>query len=350
VELTPAGLCERAGRWARLLHDRGVSRGDRIGLLADNSATYVEVLAGAARIGAAVVLLNPRLTPTDLGDQLADAGAAATLADRQRAGAVPGAWILEELEAGVATAVPLDTVPGLHPDRPFLLLYTSGTTGPAKGCVLSHRAWAASAANTVAALDLGAHDRYLGRAPFFHVAGLSVATGVLAAGGAVVFDGSRSPSLEEQWQLAVRLRTTVASFSGSLPDMTRAAPASSALRVVFGQAGRWSAAQHEEAAARLPGVRFAGFYGQTEAGNFVTRTTREDERVRPGTVGRLLPSFRAAVLDEHLRQVPPGRSGELCVRGPSTMTGYWGRPEATADALRGGWLHTGDVMRADEDG
>jgi acyl-CoA synthetase (AMP-forming)/AMP-acid ligase II len=349
VELTPAALHDGAGRWASRLRRRGVRAGDRIGLLAGNSATYLQVVAAAGRLGAATVLLNPRLTPADLRFQLDDADACAVLADGPFADRVADAWLLDELEAEADDA-PLADESDRDADRLFLMLYTSGTTGRAKGCMLSWRAWRSSMDNAATALALQPSDRYLARAPFFHVAGLGVAAATLAAGGIVVPSPAKGLSAHEQWALVDDHRITVASFVAPLPDVAAAAPRSSPLRIMFGQGGRWSADVHADAAARMPRIVFAGLYGSTEAGNFATRSFGSDERERPGTIGRPLPSFDAMVVDDTDQPLAPGAAGQLLLRGPSVTSGYLIRPDATSDAFVGGGLLTGDVVRADDEG
>jgi acyl-CoA synthetase (AMP-forming)/AMP-acid ligase II len=238
------------------------------------------------------------------------------------------------------------------PGGPFIQLYTSGTTGRPKGCVISQRAWVAAAANVVTGLGLTHEDVHVGSGPFFHVAGLGMATSVLSAGGRVVFGSSRS--LDESWDLISRHGVTIGTFVGGA--VTRAArhPMSAthgkSLRLLTGQAGKHTPAEHEEMGELVPHAEFAGIYGSTEAGNFVTRTTRAEEVARPGTVGRPLIGFRAAIVGPGDRPLGPGEAGELALRGTSVMSEYWRLPDATAETLRRGWLHTGDVMRSDDDG
>jgi acyl-CoA synthetase (AMP-forming)/AMP-acid ligase II len=122
------------------------------------------------------------------------------------------------------------------------------------------------------------------------------------------------------------------------------------VRLLTGQAGKHTPAEHLEMAEQVPHADFIGIYGSTEAGNFATCSTRAEEIARPGTAGRPLIGFRSAVLDADDRPVAPGEAGELVLRGASVMSEYWGMPDATAETLRGGWLHTGDAMRMDDDG
>jgi acyl-CoA synthetase (AMP-forming)/AMP-acid ligase II len=193
---------------------------------------------------------------------------------------------------------------------------------------------------------------HAGSGPFFHVAGLGTATSVLSTGGRVVFGFARS--LDESWELISRHGVTIGTFVGGGAARAARHPMSAAhgksVRIVTGQGGKFTSAEHEELAALLPHAGYAGIYGSTEAGNFVTVSTRADEVTRPGTIGRPLAGFRAAVVGPDDRPLPPGEAGELVLRGTSVMSQYWRLPEATAEALRGGWLHTGDVMRMDEDG
>lgn len=350
-----------ARRWQRLLHDSGVGRGDRVAILASNGPDYLGLLYGASLHGAAVVLLNTRLDAGSVRYQLEDSEARLAVVgpDHHRLAAEAGAFGLpavtldddhrgrfrgiEPVPAGAARP---------DPEDPFIQLYTSGTTGRPKGCVLSQRAWVAAAANIVTGLGLTAADVHAGSGPFFHVAGLGMAMSVLSAGGRVVFGTTRS--MDESWDLVARHGITIGTFVGG--GVVRAvrhpmsATCGKTVRLLTGQAGKHTPAEHEEMADLVPHAGFAGIYGSTEAGNFVTVTSRADEVARPGTIGRPLIGFRAAVVGPDDELVTPGEAGELALRGTSVMSEYWRLPEATADTLRNGWLHTGDVMRTDDDG
>jgi acyl-CoA synthetase (AMP-forming)/AMP-acid ligase II len=182
-----------------------------------------------------------------------------------------------------------------------------------------------------------------------------MATSVLSVGGRVVFGSTRS--LDESWDLIGRHGVTIGTFVGGGAARAARHPMSAthgkSLRILTGQAGKHTPAEHEEMGELVPHAEFAGIYGSTEAGNFVTVTTRAEEMARPGTIGRPLAGFRAAVVgpgDPGDRPLPAGAAGELALRGTSVMSEYWRLPDATADTLRNGWLHTGDAMRTDDDG
>jgi acyl-CoA synthetase (AMP-forming)/AMP-acid ligase II len=353
-------LEDDARRWQRLLRGRGVGCGDRIAILAGNGPSYLSLLYGASMRGAAVVLLNTRLDAESVRYQLEDSGARLAIVDPDhrplaaKAGAfdLPAVTLDDDHHARFPGIEPAPATARSDPEGPFIQLYTSGTTGRPKGCVISQRAWVAAAANVVSGLGLTRADVHAGSGPFFHVAGLGMATSVLSAGGRVVFGSSRS--LDESWDLISRHGVTIGTFAGGGAARAARHPMSAthakSLRVLTGQAGKHTPAEHEEMRELVPHVEFAGIYGSTEAGNFVTVTTRAEEVSRPGTVGRPLIGFRAAVVDPDDRPLGPGEAGELALRGTSVMSEYWRLPDATAETLRRGWLHTGDLMRSDDDG
>ena len=359
--MTFGELEEDARRWQRLVRDCGVGRGERIAILAGNGPAYLGVLYGASLCGAAVVLLNTRLDAESVRYQLADSQARLVIVDPGNHGLAAAAGALD---------LPAVTLDDEHCDRfarieptpaqaarpdpqdPFIQLYTSGTTGQPKGCVLSQRAWVASAANVATGLGLTKADAHVGAGPFFHVAGLGTAMAVLSVGGRVVFGSTRS--LDESWDLVSRHGVTIGTFVGGGAVRAARHPMSAShsksLRILTGQGGKFTSAEHAEMAELLPHAEFAGIYGSTEAGNFVTVSTRAQEMARPGTIGRPLGGFRAAVVGPDDGPLPVGEAGELALRGTSVMSEYWRLPEATDETLRHGWLHTGDVMRMDDDG
>jgi acyl-CoA synthetase (AMP-forming)/AMP-acid ligase II len=339
-------LAERVERLAGVFAAGGVRAGGRIALLTVNAPEALETAFAASLLGACVVPLNIRLAPAEIRFQVEDAGAEhavvhPALETLARASGLLGLahWVIgEDLRARLDTATrPHAARPG--DDSPVISLYTSGTTGRPKGCLLTNRAWVAATANAVHGLGVTADDRLLATLPLFHVAGYGAALAHLATGGTVVFPSGTG--LDETWSLVSEHGVTVAIF----PAGTRRAfrhPAARPVRLVYGMAGTERATTLRMLAEA--GIGYRGVYGSTEAGNFVSVSTLADELARPGTVGRPLPAFDLAV------DAPPGEVGELLVRGPSMMAGYANLPEATAETLRGGFLHMGDMMRRDDDG
>ncbi|MFC4913807.1 class I adenylate-forming enzyme family protein [Actinomadura gamaensis] len=341
-------LGERAEAWRRALAAGGVRAGDRIALLSVNVPDVLEAAFGASLVGAAVVPLNVRLSAEEIRFQVEDARARhaivhPALEPLARAGGLLGltCWTLGPDTENALIGAPETDLPRPDAEAPVMQLYTSGTTGRPKGCLLSNRAWVVASANVVQALGLTGDDRMLGALPLFHVAGYGVALAQLAVGGTLVLPPGPAP--EQLWPVIAEHGVTVAIFpTGTGRALRHEAAAPESLRLLFGIAATERA--RTLTVLRDLGIDYRGIYGSTEAGNFVSVSTLADELERPGTVGRPLPPFDVAV------DAPPGEAGELLVRGATLMSGYAGLPEATAEALRGGWLRTGDLLRLDADG
>ncbi|MDN3355864.1 AMP-binding protein [Actinomadura sp. DC4] len=334
-------LARRVERLSSVFAAAGVRTGSRVALLSANTPEAIETAFAASRLGACVVPLNTRLAPAEIRFQIEDSGAAYAVVHpaleplaRESGLLALTHWMIgEETRPGVAAGA---EGPRPGADTPIIQLYTSGTTGRPKGCLLTNRGWVAATVNAVQGLGVTGEDRLLATLPLFHVAGYGMVLAHLAMGGTVVFPAGAGP--DEAWSLIAEHGVTVAIF----PTGTRRAlrhPSARPLRLVYGMAGT-ERAETLRILAEL-GCDYRGVYGSTEAGNFVAVSTLAEELERPGTVGRPLPAFDIAI------EASPGEPGELLVRGPSMMAGYANLP---GEGLRDGWLHTGDVMRRDDDG
>lgn len=340
-------LAGRVERLAAVFAAAGVRAGSRIALLTPNTPEALETAFAASLLGACVVPFNVRLAPPEIRFQVEDAAAEHAVVHPRLETLARDAGLLalttwmagDDLDARLAAATGGAPAPRPADDAPVMQLYTSGTTGRPKGCLLTNRGWVTAAANAAHAFGLTGADRLLGALPLFHVAGYGTALGHLAVGGTVVLPSGADP--DETWTLTAEHGVTVAIF----PRGTRRAlrhPDARPVRLVFGMAGT-ERRETLEALAEF-GCDYRGVYGSTEAGNFVTVSDLAGELERPGSVGRPLPAFDVEVA------APRGEVGELLLRGPSIMAGYAGLPEATAAALRDGRLHTGDLVRVDDDG
>jgi len=357
---TYAELSDRTARIAGALAGAGVGEGTRLAVLSSNQPDVVETCLAASLLGAVVVPLNPRLVAAELRFQIDDAGVTHALVhpDLAPLGEASGlgsttAWTIgPDLERAISGAEPRSwNAPRPPSDGPCIHLYTSGTTGTPKGCLLSQRGWLAANANLALSFGTVPDDVLLGFYPFFHVAGLGIVLAHLTVGARVVIPASADA--EELWRLVGDEALTTISLPGlkhALVHPMADKVDRSSVRILFGGAAMESLATLDRLAEVLPDAHFRGIYGSTEAGNFVTVSSAHDERARPGTIGRPLFGFDAAILGDDDRHLPPGEEGELGLRGPSTMLGYWNLPDATAVALANGWLHTGDIMRMDDDG
>lgn len=237
-----AELHGRVRCWAGLLAAGGVRPGDRVALLTANAPEAVEAAFGASLIGAVVVPLNVRLSPAELRHQVGDAAARHAVVHPALAALARESGLLDlahwttgpGLDAALDGAPP-HGLPRPDPGAPVMQLYTSGTTGHPKGCLLTNRGWIAAAANAVQALDLTAADRLLGALPLFHVAGYGAVLGQLAAGGTVVLPSGASP--EALWPVIAEQGVTVAVFpTGTGRALRHPAAAPETLRLVFGMA------------------------------------------------------------------------------------------------------------------
>jgi fatty-acyl-CoA synthase len=363
-------LHERTGRCAALLAARGVGPGDRVALLLGNRSAYLEIVFAAARIGAIAVPLNARLTAPELSALLADCTPSLLVHEQERdalardaaaARAIPRLACPDAYEAELAAHAPREAVLPVSPEHPMILLYTSGTTGEPKGALLPHRKTLYNSLNAELFFGLRREDRVLVSLPLFHSFGLLILSlPTLYAGGAVFleprFDAART------WQ---RIATDRITFLGAVPTQLAAllaeleahgpAPAPPSLRFLFG------------AGAAVPVEQIRGFeergiilkqgFGQTET-SILCCLDAADAIRKAGSVGR--PVFHAelrvvtqATIEgpvEEWEDAATGEPGEIVVRGPITMLGYWNKPDATAATLRGEWLRTGDVATCDDEG
>jgi fatty-acyl-CoA synthase len=360
--LTYAELDARAGRLARVLADAGVGRGERVALLLANRSPYLEAVFACSRLGAIAVPLNNRLAPPEIARELSDCAPRALLAEPELAERVPAppACLLvsgEAYEKALAQAGPAPAITPLTPDDPLMLMYTSGTTGAPKGALLPQRKTLFNGLNAQIFFGLSREDRVLVALPLFHSFGLNILSlPTLQAGGTVFLQPRFDP--ERVWRAVAEERIT---FFGAVPTMFQrllealdaGGADTSSLRFLF-TAGAAIPVELIRAYQRHGLVLKQGF-GQTETSILTCLDARDAVR-KAGSVGR--PVFHAEVRivpnpDERpsaWRDAAPGETGEIVVRGPITMLGYWNRPEETAATLRDGWLRTGDLAHADAEG
>lgn len=358
-------LRERVARIAGALAGRGIGRGDRVACLALNGKATMELFLALTWLGAVSVPLNIRHSAAELAFILEDCGAKALFACEQLRplaeaalaenstvclrilqGAARDGW--SDFEALASPAQPPiemdDTVSG---DSLCMLLYTSGTTGRPKGCMIPQRTWTGYAAHMATCFRMGETDVYLAFLPFFHVAGFGTALAQLVLGGTIVTAPVADPKLF--YRLIARHRVSIVFLvpgisAAFVNDEDAATTDLGSLRVFISGAGVEKPALVAAVESRL-GARYFGIYGQTESGGKVTWVDSSMLGEDPTSYGRVMPFFDYIVADENDRDVGPGEVGELCVRGSTVMLGYWNHPQATAETLRNGWHHTGDLFQ-----
>jgi len=353
---TFADLAREAGAWAGRLHALGVAPGDRVAVLMGNSAGFVALVHACSGLDAILVPLNIRLSPAEIGWQLADCGARVLIHDGDRAAAAQHATAEAGCRAYSVDALAQTAVPAA-PALPAAIdlqqvqavIYTSGTTGQPKGALLTYgnHWWSAMGS----ALNLGTHttDRWLACLPLFHVGGLAILMRSVIYGLPVVVHESFDPAAVNAAIDAdgVTIVSVVSTMLRRMLDARGGTPYPASLRAVLLGGGPAPRPLLEECAAR--GVPVVQTYGLTEAASQVATLAPADALRKLGSAGQpLLPTALRIV--GPAGDLPAGAVGEILVQGPTITPGYLGRPEATARALRDGWLHTGDLGYRDADG
>lgn len=346
-------LYERAHKRAAHLRELGIEKGDRLAAWMLNSHDYLELYWATALAGIAIVPINTRWHPTDVDFTLTDSGAKALAVDETFAAKVAelkhAPRILtspEYSDAPVNFEEPSD-------DDLVGLFYTSGTTGGPKGVMLTHRNfWSHTVyMMQVTGLTQGA---WLHAAPMFHLADQWSVYVNAALGSANLYLPAFDP--EAFLRLVETERVTDTVIVPTMLNMVLNHSSfdrhdlSSLRRILYG-ASPMPAPLIELAMRKLPHVRFLQAYGMTETSPVQVVLQHEDHvGARIAAAGRPIPGVEVRVVDFEDRDVPVGESGEVIARGATVMKGYWNRAEITREALRGGWMHTGDIGRFDEDG
>ena len=352
-------LHRRARAVAAGLAARGVGKGDRVALLAKNHVAYVDLLFACAELGAIFAPLNWRLTRQELRYAIEDSEPKVLVvaADFAEAGNALGVAEVIPLEgegyAALLETEPTAAVPEVHADDPLCLLYTSGTTGKPKGALIPHRQVVWNAIGTAASWGLGPDDAAPVLTPMFHAGGLFVfLTAMIHMGGRTVLAPDFDPV--GSLQLIADEGCTAVLAVPAILQMWLDADGTEALDLsrlrFFISGGAPCPPALIEAWHERHGIVVRQGYGMTEVGVNCFAMTDADALAKIGSVGRPVSHGRARIVDEHGRTLPDGEAGELVLGGPHVCLGYWRRPDATAEAIRDGWFHTGDMAVRDADG
>jgi fatty-acyl-CoA synthase len=387
-------------RWASALHALGVRRGENVGILLPTCPEFVEIMFGCAMVGATVVPVNARYQPGELAYLVRDASLVAlvttgrvadsldfskrlTTALPSLAGAsdamslsLPEAPALRQvicleddcaagllpasraLAAGEST--PEDEIDRLidavEPQDIALILYTSGTTANPKGCMISNRAMVGNSRNLGKRYRITSQDKVWSPLPIYHIAGILPMTMIFDAGGAYLtvpfFEAGQALKMLQDERATVAYPSFVTIMSDLISHPTFASTDLSSMRLMnsnFGVQPEWI--KHAMVKA-MPSIVHVGTYGLTEgAGTICTSNLSDPFETRTTRLGVPLDEWEVRIVDPETGKVcGTDERGEICARGPNMLSGYFNAPEKTAEAIRDGWLHTGDIGSFDAAG
>ncbi|BBY06560.1 fatty-acid--CoA ligase FadD5 [Mycobacterium noviomagense] len=370
--LTWGQLRHRVAALADALSRRGVGFGDRVMILMLNRPEFMEAVLAANMIGAIAVPVNFRLTPTEVAFLVGDCDAQVMITEPVLAAVATAVRDIEPslsaiVVAGGATEdgllgyedlvneagdphQPVD-VPN---DSPALIMYTSGTTGRPKGAVLTHTNLTGQTMTALYTHGADVNDVGFIGVPFFHIAGIgNMLTGMLLGLPTVIHPLSAFDPGQLLDVLAAEKVTGIflvpAQWQAVCAEQ-QAHPRDLRLRVIS-----WGAAPASDTLLRqmcetFPGAQILAAFGQTEMSPVTCMLLGEDAIRKRGSVGKVIPTVAARVVDDDMNDVPVGEVGEIVYRAPTLMSGYWNNPEATAEAFAGGWFHSGDLVRMDDEG
>lgn len=351
---TYTDLDRLVGTAAGALRARDVEDGEPVAVLAGNGLEIARFAHAIPRTGAAFMPLNARLSASELAFQLGDSRARLLIATPEYAevardaAARAGVAVLDATSGEWDAGAPLGGTDAIEADRPHSVIYTSGTTGRPKGAVLTHGNFYWSAVASAMNLGVREDDRWLACMPLFHVGGLSILlrSGIYGTTAVVHerFEEARvNAALRED---GVTLLSVVATMLTRMFEVD-GLPLGNSLRAVL--LGGGPAPRPLLEAARDRGVPVLQTYGLTETASQVATLPPEDALRKLGSAGLALSSSTVRI-EVDGRAAEDGEVGEICVAGPTVCAGYLHRPDATAEAIRDGWLHTGDLGYLDEEG
>jgi long-chain acyl-CoA synthetase len=358
VRLDYAVLWSRCGRLAGYLAGLGLVRGDRVAVVAANCHRYLEAYLSVPAAGFVIVPLNTRSALAELEYAVADSGARVLLTDREPS-SLDGLFehvirLPDGYEQAIAGAEPVALGVGVGEDDLAGIFYTGGTTGKAKGVMLTHRNLMA---NTWTALNWGrptGEDRFLIMAPLFHAAGTCSVLATVWVGGTQVIPLSSRPAdvLDAVEREAVTATLAVPTLLAGMTDEQLERPREvGSLRLLSHGASPVATEILRRAAKAFPGAQLLHLYGTTETSPIATCLPHEElllDMPAARSCGYPVLGVKVAVLSFEGEVLAPGEVGEVVIRGANVTMGYWNKPDETAAALRDGWYHTGDLGYLDD--
>jgi fatty-acyl-CoA synthase len=373
--ITWAQLHDRVRRAAAAFAGQGVGQGDRVAVLMTNRPEFLESVLAANAIGAIAVPVNFRLAPAEAAYILRDSGAclvvtdpllaplaAAAAAAASETAQTPPAPVITtgadgSYEALLGEAQPTEGEGEAAIDERdvALIMYTSGTTGRPKGAMLTHLNLLMGVITAIRTARLFDQANVgLINVPLFHIAGIGNLTPPMLLGTTSVimptapFDAQTTLDvIEAEGVTSLFLVPAQWQALCAHPDATRR---TRSLRTISWGAAPATVPLLETMARIFPAAEIVSVFGQTEMSPVTTALPSADAVRKIGSVGKPIPTIATRIVDDRMNDVPRGEVGEIVYRGPTLMAGYWNNPEATEDAFDGGWFHSGDLVREDEEG
>jgi long-chain acyl-CoA synthetase len=358
TELTYAQTADRCARLAGGLRALGLGKGDRVAVVAANCHRYLELYQAVPASGLVLVPLNSRHAEPELAYALRDSGTRVLLTDRDPGGLVDAVErvVLMDAYEQLLEAEPAVLGEGVAEDDLAGLFYTGGTTGAAKGVMLTHRNLVANTVNGLVAIGLQPEDRWLAMAPMFHAAGTFAALATVWLGGTHVVLPAFEPAAALDLLEAQRCTATIAvpAMLAALNEEQHRRPRdTSSLRVLTHGAAPVATEVLRRSRELFPTAELVHLYGATETAPLVTTSRHEGDLLdlpEGRSCGQAIVGVEVRVQDPLGDPVPTGEVGEVAVRGPNVMQGYWNKPTESAKALVDGWYLSGDLGRLDARG
>jgi len=370
-ERTYGEMNARINALAHSLTRMGVGKGDKVAILLPNVPETIEACYAAFKIGAVAVPLNFRLSGNELEYIINNADARILILGHEFSETIgqirPMLSLIREFIV-VGTSSKRDMKPyedligkgmdeephcRLFDDDDALILYTSGTTGRPKGAVMSHKAFMLNAFSWAMAYHAEFDDILVCIPPLFHVASLGYTLTQFYVGASVYIEHSFDP--KRTWEIVHREKITTlflvpAMWIALLQVEGIQSYDRSSLRILNTGAAIMPIEVKRKILETFPNAGIFDCFGQTEMAGGVTILDARDALRKPGSVGKAVPFLEIRLVDDEEREVMRGEVGEAVYRGPTVTKGYYKNPEATREAMKGGWFHSGDLLRQDEEG
>jgi long-chain acyl-CoA synthetase len=354
---TYAELGARCRRLAGAMRKLGLAPQDRVGVVALNSDRYLELYLGLPAAGYVLVPVNSRLAPAEMRAILDDAGVSVVFADAEYPGTAGAGRLLTmpgDYEDLIAAADEVPLGEGVTENDLAALFYTSGTTGAAKGAMHTHRSLVSSGLHFMATWPFDRQTRWLVASPMFHTGGILATLATVWAGGTHVimprFDPDLAVDLIEREAVTHTLLVPTMLAAAAGAQLARPRDVSS-LRYLSHGASPISAGTLRRTRQAFPAAELLHVYGTTETTPITTLLPHEErilDTPLARSCGQPATGVELRVVNDALEDLPPGTVGQMAVRSPSVMAGYWRQPEATAEVMHGGWYLTGDLGYQDE--